>query len=100
MIRSPFPVYLKDCTPPVQNLKKSTVGNPFFRASGHVDRFADFMVKDLKNGECFRADHLIEAHLEKLQNDKKTTDEVKEECSRLLNVVSAQGCGQSSWLSG
>ena len=31
-----------------------------FRASGHVDRFADFMVKDLKNGECFRADHLIE----------------------------------------
>ena len=32
----------------------------FFRASGHVERFADYMVKDLKNGECFRADHLIE----------------------------------------
>ena len=31
-----------------------------FRASGHVERFADNMVKDLKNGECFRADHLIE----------------------------------------
>jgi glycyl-tRNA synthetase (class II) len=31
-----------------------------FRASGHVDRFADFMVKDVKTGECFRADHLIE----------------------------------------
>ena len=30
------------------------------RASGHVDRFADFMVKDVKTGECFRADHLIE----------------------------------------
>lgn len=32
----------------------------FHRASGHVDRFADFMVKDVKTGECFRADHLIE----------------------------------------
>jgi glycyl-tRNA synthetase (class II) len=32
----------------------------FFRASGHVDRFMDFMVKDVKTGECFRADHLIE----------------------------------------
>ena len=29
------------------------------RASGHAERFADFMVKDLKSGECFRADHLI-----------------------------------------
>jgi len=25
-----------------------------------VERFADFMVKDAKTGECFRADHLIE----------------------------------------
>jgi len=31
-----------------------------YRASGHVERFADFMVKDVKSGECFRADHLIE----------------------------------------
>lgn len=29
------------------------------RTSGHVDKFADFMVKDMKNGECFRADHLL-----------------------------------------
>merc|ERR1719289_187217 len=27
--------------------------------SGHVERFADLMVKDQKNGECFRLDHLI-----------------------------------------
>jgi glycyl-tRNA synthetase len=38
----------------------------FFRASGHVDRFADFMVKDVKTGECFRADHLIEGIKKKL----------------------------------
>ena len=33
------------------------------RASGHVDRFADFMVKDVKTGDCYRADHLLEGHL-------------------------------------
>jgi len=30
------------------------------RASGHVDRFTDFMVRDTQTGDCFRADHLIE----------------------------------------
>ncbi|GFX30832.1 glycine--tRNA ligase [Trichonephila clavipes] len=43
------------------------------KASGHVDRFADLMVKDLKNGECFRLDHLIKAHLEKLKTEKNIT---------------------------
>ena len=30
-----------------------------FRASGHFDRFTDLIVRDIKTGECFRADHLI-----------------------------------------
>ena len=30
------------------------------KTSGHVDRFTDYMVKDLKNGDFFRADHLLE----------------------------------------
>ena len=34
-----------------------------FRASGHVDRFADCMVKDVKTGDCYRADHLLEGEL-------------------------------------
>ena len=34
-------------------------------ASGHAERFADLMVKDLSNGDCFRADHLLEAAIEK-----------------------------------
>lgn len=34
------------------------------QASGHVAKFADLMVKDMKNGECFRADKLIETFLE------------------------------------
>ncbi|KAF9304044.1 Glycine--tRNA ligase 1, mitochondrial [Mortierella antarctica] len=29
------------------------------KTSGHVDRFSDWMCKDLKTGEIFRADHLI-----------------------------------------
>ena len=40
---------------------------PVLKASGHVDKFADLMVKDLKNGECFRLDHLIKAQLEKVK---------------------------------
>ncbi|KAI9263023.1 glycyl-tRNA synthetase [Sporodiniella umbellata] len=42
------------------------------KTSGHVDKFADFMCKDLKNGEIFRADHVVEAVLEaRLQGDKE-----------------------------
>ena len=54
---------------------------PVLKASGHVDRFADLMVKDMKTGECFRLDHLIKNHLEKLSSDKKATSELKEECT-------------------
>lgn len=51
------------------------------KASGHVDRFADLMVKDLKTGECFRLDHLIKSHLEKIASEKKATQELKDECT-------------------
>mmetsp|Transcript_17106 Transcript_17106/g.12155 ORF Transcript_17106/g.12155 Transcript_17106/m.12155 type:complete len:122 (+) Transcript_17106:97-462(+) len=33
------------------------------QTSGHVDKFADFMVKDVKTGCCRRADKLIEEHI-------------------------------------
>lgn len=52
---------------------------PVLKASGHVERFADLMVKDTRSGECFRLDHLIKAHLEKLSADKKTTPDQKAE---------------------
>lgn len=54
------------------------------KASGHVERFADLMVKDTKNGECFRLDHLIKAHLEKVCSDKKTSEETKQECEDIV----------------
>ncbi|XP_052247605.1 glycine--tRNA ligase-like isoform X7 [Dreissena polymorpha] len=57
------------------------------KASGHVDRFQDYMVKDLKNGECFRADHLIENTLEKMLTDKKVPDETKEDIRKILPTI-------------
>ena len=35
-----------------------------FETSGHVARFADWMVKDAKTGEVLRADHLVKSVLE------------------------------------
>eukprot|EP00051_Salpingoeca_urceolata_P004347 m.64335 g.64335 ORF g.64335 m.64335 type:complete len:638 (+) comp13577_c0_seq3:276-2189(+) len=40
-------------------------------ASGHVEKFADVMVKDTQTGECFRADHLLEEVLTKRIADTK-----------------------------
>merc|ERR1712223_971380 len=56
-------------------------------ASGHVERFADLMVKDLKNDECFRLDHLIKAALEKVCADKKCTAETKAECEDIITKL-------------
>ena len=47
------------------------------KASGHVEKFADLMVKDMVNGECFRCDHFIKAHLERVTSQKNTTQEMK-----------------------
>ncbi|XP_012288740.1 glycine--tRNA ligase [Orussus abietinus] len=57
---------------------------PVLKASGHVDRFADLMVKDVKSGECFRLDHLIKAHLETIIVNKKTEESVREECRDIV----------------
>lgn len=35
------------------------------KTSGHVDRFTDLVVKDVKNNAAYRADKLIEEFLEK-----------------------------------
>ncbi|KAG7191825.1 Glycine--tRNA ligase 1, mitochondrial [Scheffersomyces spartinae] len=41
------------------------------KTSGHVDKFSDWMVRDLKTGEIFRADHLVEEVFEaRLKGDK------------------------------
>ena len=49
------------------------------RASGHVEKFTDLMVKDLKTGDCFRADHLVEDNLERILQDPMLTAERRRE---------------------
>jgi hypothetical protein len=45
---------------------------PVFETSGHVARFADWMVKDVKTGDVLRADHLVKGVLEaRLAGDKE-----------------------------
>merc|ERR1719225_822755 len=64
------------------------------KASGHVDRFADLMVKDMKNGECFRLDHLIKAALEKVKADKKTNEETKARCDDIVVKLEGMSKGE------
>jgi glycyl-tRNA synthetase len=50
--------------------------NDVLKTSGHVDKFADWMCKDPKTGEIFRADHIIEEILEaRLKGDKEARGE-------------------------
>ncbi|CCU77521.1 putative Glycyl-tRNA synthetase [Blumeria hordei DH14] len=53
------------------------------KTSGHVDKFADWMCKDPKNGDIIRADHFVEEILEaRLKGDKEARgliDNVKTE---------------------
>jgi glycyl-tRNA synthetase len=45
---------------------------PVLKASGHVERFTDFMVTDVVTGEPLRADHLLENAIElQLEDTKK-----------------------------
>ena len=48
------------------------------KASGHVDRFTDFMVTDIVTHDCHRADHLLKAALEAVKADDKQTPEKKD----------------------
>lgn len=45
---------------------------PVFETSGHVARFADWMVKDTKTGDMLRADHLVKIVLgQRLADDEE-----------------------------
>lgn len=52
----------------------TTIMTPYevLKTSGHVDKFSDWMCKDLSTGEIFRADHLVEGVLEaRLKGDEQ-----------------------------
>ncbi len=61
------------------------------KTSGHVDRFTDYMVKDLKTGDFFRADHLLEAAVERRLADPKTSAAEKAECETILAKIDGYG---------
>ena len=44
-------------------------------------------MKDLTSGECYRADHLLKDHLEKLSAEPKCTSEKKQEYSMVITKV-------------
>ena len=52
-----------------------------------MDRFSDLMVKDLSSGECYRADHLLRDHLEKLASDPKSSPEKAKEYAEVIAKV-------------
>lgn len=56
------------------------------QTSGHVDKFADFMVKDVKTGCCRRADKIIEEHIQKILPKKKKAEEIAELEKILIEV--------------
>lgn len=71
----------------------TTVMTPYdvLKTSGHVDRFTDYMIKDLKTGDFFRADHLLEAAVERRLADPKTPAAEKTECESILAQIDGYG---------
>ncbi|GMN49382.1 hypothetical protein TIFTF001_018541 [Ficus carica] len=58
------------------------------KASGHVDKFTDLMVKDEKTGTCFRADHLLKDFCnDKLQKDLAISAEKAAELRHILATL-------------
>ncbi|KAF6169744.1 hypothetical protein GIB67_004136 [Kingdonia uniflora] len=58
------------------------------KASGHVEKFTDLMVKDEKTGTCFRADHLLKDFCkEKLEKDLSLTVEKVVELKHVLAML-------------
>ncbi|RVD92675.1 glycyl-tRNA synthetase [Tubulinosema ratisbonensis] len=66
------------------------------KASGHVDRFCDYMTFDKENGEFYRADHLIKQRLSESLNQSADKNELQalidkidflqaEELSKIIN---------------
>jgi len=65
---------------------------PVLKTSGHVDKFTDFLVKDTVNGECYRADKLVEEHLESLLESKKNPPSEEKRAEMLAARSDAGAC--------
>ena len=54
------------------------------RTSGHVDKFTDLMVKDVETGECYRADKILEDHIDKIIDENPTMPSAEQDKHRLV----------------
>ncbi len=54
------------------------------KASGHVDRFTDYLIRDAKTGDSYRADHVLEAALERIAADAATAPAAATEIATIL----------------
>ena len=52
-------------------------------ASGHVEKFSDFMVLDCVTDRCYRADKYLIESMEKIIKKADTAEEVRQECLRI-----------------
>jgi glycyl-tRNA synthetase len=59
-------------------------------ASGHLERFHDYMVKDEKTQACHRADHLLEDAMKKLLEDPKVNKAGNEAAIAEYKLVKAR----------
>ncbi|XP_038978600.1 glycine--tRNA ligase, mitochondrial 1-like [Phoenix dactylifera] len=58
------------------------------KASGHVDKFTDLMVKDEKTGTCYRADHLLKDYCKgKLERDLTLSPDKAAEFKHVISVL-------------
>ncbi|CAA0827320.1 Glycine--tRNA ligase 1- mitochondrial [Striga hermonthica] len=58
------------------------------KASGHVDKFTDLMVKDEKTGTCYRADHLLKDYCkDKLEKEPNLSADKAAELRHVLAVL-------------
>ena len=63
--------------------------NKVFEASGHCEKFTDLMCKNEATKAFYRADHLLENHLEKMMDeDKNMSAEKRHELLRIMAQVS------------
>ena len=58
-----------------------------FKHSGHEDRFTDWMTKDPKTNESFRADHLIEGFISDKLKEEKLPEAERERLEKILRRV-------------
>jgi glycyl-tRNA synthetase len=64
---------------------------PVFVASGHVERFTDYMVKDLVNHECYRADKLVSEYCETQLQDPNISTELSKELADVQKRIDSFG---------